>query len=180
MKYLPRLSVAVLAIVGLVAISAGTAQAQTPELTDEQRTMIVTNCVSIKNTLNQLKATDALLRVNRGQVYEALSSKLMDRFNSRLSNNQLDTKGFVSLRTSYDEQLDRFRADYEQYARQLESAIRIDCANDPDAFHDAVASARTMRTVVHEDVKKLHGYIDDYRSGVVDFKTNFERLAGDE
>ncbi len=180
MKYLPRFLIVALAIIGLASVYSATAQAQMTELTDEQRARVVTNCVSIKNTLNQLKATDALLRVNRGQVYEALSSKLMDRFNSRLDNNDLEIKGFVSLKSSYDDQLDTFRSDYDQYARQLGVAIAVDCAKEPDAFHRAIESARTKRALLHEDVKRLHGSIDDYRSGVVDFRTNFERLAGEE
>lgn len=154
------------------------AQAQAPApLTDEQRARVVSNCTTIKNTLNQLRASDALLRVNRGQSYETLSSRLMDTFNARLSGNGLDAKGMLSVTSTYDANLAAFRTAYQSYERQLVAAIRIDCAKEPDAFHAAIADARTKRGAVHTQVLKLHQSIDDYKTVVTDFYEDYKRVA---
>ena len=103
----------------LVSLGLLLAFASTPaaaeDLTPEQADRVRTNCVSIKNSLNQLHASDALLRVNRGQVYESMATKLMDTFNARLSNNRLDNKAMTAATTSYRAALATFRSDYIAY-----------------------------------------------------------------
>lgn len=162
-----------LSVIGLTTASAQTI------LTEEQLGRISANCLSIKNTLNQLHASDALLRVNRGQIYEAMSTKLMDRFNARLSGNDLDARGTIAVTTSYRTALATFRTDYQAYERQLSTAIKIDCNQKPADFHNAIEDARTKRDKVHDDVIRLHQYIDDYRSAVNDFYINFQRISGE-
>lgn len=164
---------------GVVYLGVQSVQAQAT-LSEEQRERIRTNCVTIKNTLNQLKVSDALLRVNRGQIYESMSSKLMDNFNARVSNNNLDNRGLVAVSSGYDSALNNFRSDYQAYERQLSSAIRIDCSQDPDAFHFAIENTRALRQEVNDDVQRLHEYIDDYRAAVNDFRLNFERTSEEE
>ena len=177
MKYRLVSTVLVLTIVSAaVFIGVRQASAQTT-LTDAQREAIRTNCVSIKNTLNQLKVSDALLRVNRGQVYESMRSKLMDRFNGRLESKSLDNRGVVVVTGSYASTLEAFRVNYVTYERQLATTLRIDCSEDPDSFRAALQLAREKRTVVHEDVKRLHQLIDDYRNAAADFRLNFERVS---
>lgn len=144
-------------------------------ITDQQRDAIRTNCTAIKNTLNQLKVSDALLRVNRGQLYESMRSRLMEPFNNRLSSNNLDARSVEAVTGSYSTQLSNFRTHYQDYERQLSDAIRIDCENDPDGFYLAVENARTKRTTVNEDVLRLHQLIDDYRASVSDFILNFDQ-----
>ena len=154
------------------------AQSQVEQLTDEQRARIVTNCTSMKNTLNQLKASDALLRVNRGQTYESLSNRLMGSFNARLSNNSLDAKGMLSVTKSYNVTLNTFRTAYTAYERQLVATIRIDCTKYPDEFHAATQDARTKRAAVHDQVTALHQQIDSYRTVVNDFYQDYKRISG--
>src|SRR5690606_19742079 len=122
-------------------------------------------------------ASDALLRVNRGQIYESLASKLMDRFNDRLGSNSLDNKAMLTVTGSYRTQLNTFRSDYISYEQKLAAALAIDCTNRPAEFHTTVQEARKLRSTVHSDVVKLHQYIDDYRSSVGDFFLNYERVA---
>jgi len=173
-----------LGLVAFALIAASLLSIVTPknssaaELSDEQINRIKANCLSIKSSLNQLHASDALLRVNRGQIYESMGTKLMDTFNSRLSNNGLDNKGLVSVAVQYQAALTTFRLDYQAYEQQLSSVIRIDCTKEPVAFHTALEEARTRRTIVHTDVGRLNQYIDDYRSAVKDFMLNFERVTG--
>lgn len=148
------------------------------DLTPEQINLIKANCLSIKGSLNQLHASDALLRVNRGQIYESMGTKLMSSFNSRLSNNSLDNKGLVAVTTSYQTALATFRTDYQAYEQQLSSTIRVDCVKDPGAFHDSLEVSRAKRAVVRTDIVRLNQYINDYRSAVNDFMLNFERVTG--
>ena len=167
------------ALAAVLFVTAVTSQvsAQSAEIEVSRLQSISENCVSIKNTLNQLHASDALLRVNRGQVYESMASRMMDKFNTRLSSNSLDAKATVSVTTGYRTALDTFRKDYQAYERQLSVAIKIDCRENPGLFAVAIDDARSKRKVVHEDVQKLHQYIDDYRSAVGDFLINFERVG---
>lgn len=169
----------------LIALTAATllpvlafSTAQAEELSPDQISRIQSNCLSIKGSLAQLHASDALLRVNRGQIYESIGTKLMDSFNARLSNNSLDNKGLVTVSTDYQKSLTTFRSDYQAYEQQLSSAIKIDCTKDPTSFHEALLNARTKRSTVHEDIVKMNQYIDDYRSAVSDFMLNFERVTG--
>lgn len=163
----------------LACATVPSAFAQTT-LTAEQEQKISANCTSIKASLNQLKATDALLRVNRGQVYEAMATKLMDRFNSRLSTNNLDATGPSLITGNYRSALESFRSDYSTYERLLVAAIKVDCTHQPAEFHAAVELARDARSTVHDDVTRLHRIIDDYRLAVGDFLLNYARVAGDE
>lgn len=147
-------------------------------LSQQQLQHISDNCLSIKSTLNQLHASDALLRVNRGQLYESVGSKLMNNFNARLSNNSLDNKGLVVVTNDYQTMLTSFRNDYTSYERQLSAAIQINCDTQPSEFHTAVEDARTKRDKLHTDVGRLNQYIDDYRSAVNDFLINYQRTSG--
>lgn len=158
---------------GSLAVHAQSA----PTLTDDQKQKIVSNCVSIKSSLAQLHASDALLRVNRGQIYESVGTKLMDRFNDRLGSNNLDNKAMLTVTNNYRSQLNSFRSDYISYEQKLSAALDIDCTAKPTDFYNTLEDARTLRNTVHTDVIKLHQIIDDYRSSVGDFLLNYERVA---
>lgn len=169
--------IAIAALTVLLGITAQSVHAQSATLTQDQIDHIQSNCTSIKSTLNQLHASDALLRVNRGQVYESMASKLMDPFNARLGNNRLDSKATSVVTASYRTGLDTFRTDYKNYEEKLSAAINIDCTKQPEAFYTSLEAARTLRTKVHDDITKLNRYIDDFRSAVGDFLLNYERLS---
>lgn len=162
-------------VVSTVVVPLASAQAV---LTDDQRQQIRSQCVSIKSGLTQLKVSDALLRVNRGQLYESISAKLMDVFNGRVSGNGLDSRGLLAVTSSYDTALRTFQEAYTTYERQLSSAIAIDCSRDPDAFHAAIATAREDRQAVNEATDRINRLLGDYRSAVNDFRTNFQRVSG--
>lgn len=168
-----------LLVIGIAIVwSAAMTQAQSPSpLTDAQRQQIIENCVPAKSTLTQLHASDALLRVNRGQLYESTASKFMDRFNDRLGSNSLDNKAMTTVTGSYRTQLTTFRSDYIEYERKLSAALAVDCTTKPVEFYSIVEEARTLRKKVHNDVNKLHQLIDDYRSSVGTFLVNYERLS---
>lgn len=156
----------------------GVASAQTTPMTDEQIGRIRVSCLSTKSTLNRLHANDALLRVNRGQIYESMSTKLMTQFNNRATNNHFDTKSLSAVTQSYGTALAEFRIDYMSYEVQLANAINIDCTKEPVSFYDAVALAKTNRAQVHADVVKLHQYIDEYNAAFDVFTAAFSKNNG--
>lgn len=148
-----------------------------PTLTQEEQNRVIASCVSVKSTINQLHVSDALLRVNRGQIYESMATNLMDKFNDRLSSNRLDNKAMTTVTGSYRTALTKFRTDYIAYEQKLSQTLRIDCATKPVEFYTTLEEARKLRTEVHSDVQKLHQYVDDYRKSTGDFLLNYERLS---
>lgn len=149
------------------------ASAQNDEPTSGQIQLVRENCLSLKSTLNQLHASDALLRVNMGQLYESLSIKLMSGFNDRVVNNNLNNDSLVSTTKTYNSALDDFRTDYQTYEEQLSSAINIDCSSHPASFYDAISLARTYRNHVHADVLKLNQSISQYQSAIDQFENDY-------
>jgi len=177
MKSLSRsLTFAALAVTVLSFVSLAPAHAD--PLTPDQSQHIVSTCTSMKSTLNQLHVSDTLLRVNRGQFYESMSSKLMTKFNARLSNNGIDNNAFVTITNDYSTALNNFRIDYISYEQQLTNTINIDCTKQPSTFNDAVMQARTLRNKVHDDVTNLNSQITSYQTGVNAFLGTYDQPAG--
>ncbi|HEU4830802.1 MAG TPA: hypothetical protein VFS65_01360 [Candidatus Saccharimonadales bacterium] len=150
------------------------ATAQSAPITDQQIERIKGSCLSAKNTLNQLHSSDALLRVNGGQVYESIASKLMKQFNGRVSYNNFDSTDFTVTTGIYERTLDEFRLKYKAYEEQLSKALEIDCSKQPVAFYDAVALSREKRAEVHAEVVKLHTSIDDYQTVFDQFSKQYQ------
>lgn len=145
--------------------------------TQQQVELIRSRCPSIKNTLHQLHASDALLRVNRGRVYESTLTRLMDRLNSRLDSNNFGNVNLVSTAGLYKRSLDRFRSNYKAYEEQLSVTLDIDCAKQPELFYQSVMSAREKRKTVHGDVLALNLYIDKYKQDVLQFEKDYRFIS---
>lgn len=145
------------------------AEAEAP-MTEAHITRIRNNCVEAQSSLSQLHTSDALLRVNRGQLYESISTKLMAPLNSRIALNKLDGASLVSTTVSYETTLDKFRSDYQRYDETLSKALDINCVNQPVSFYDSVQLARDERKKVHADIVSLQALIERY-------KANFETFA---
>lgn len=173
-----RLFLLPLLVLGISFAWAGVVSAQsTDSLTEERVERVRVNCTSIKSAANQLHASDGLLRVNRGQMYVSMASSLMDKFNDRLGSNNLDNKAMTTVTSNYRSAFTTFYNDYIKYEQKLSEALRIDCNTKPAEFFNTLQDARKLRATVHEDVKKLHQHIDDYRSSVNGFLINYERLS---
>jgi len=172
------LSVLLFVITFVGATSYLNVSAQDNPISNEQINRIYTNCTLTKNTLNQIHASDALLRVNMGQIYESMSNKLMTRFNNRVANNNFDNKSLKSVTDSYNSTLDTFRTDYKRYEEHLTAAINIDCKKQPVSFYDAISSARSDRGRVHNDIVKINQFIDQYQLAVGEFEKNYIDIAG--
>lgn len=162
--------------VGTLALFAGS-PAHAEDLTPDQTERVKANCVSIKTSLSQLHTSDALLRVNRGQVYLSLANNLMDTFNARLGSNRLDNRAMVTSATNYRSTFRDFYNNYISYEQKLAETLRTDCVAQPNTFYNLLQEARELRLKVHGDVQRLHQHIDDYRTSVSAFLLNYERVS---
>lgn len=144
-----------------------------PALGDAHKKRIVTNCTSATSSLRQLHRSDASLRVNRGQMYEYIGTKLMAHLNSRLAVNRLDGGKLIDEAARYDKMLTNFRAAYRTYEQQLSAVLRIDCKQQPEAFYYGVTDVRRKRADVYEQTTNLNRIIDDYYEGFKKFSTEY-------
>lgn len=180
-----KLSVRILMLIVMLMIAASPLSvlkvaAQDAPITDTQISRIRGNCVTALNTLNQLHASDGLLRVNRGQLYESISSKLMVQFNTRVSRAGYDISSLKSITTNYQKQLDTFRNDYQTYEEKLSSTLEIKCSKQPVEFLNSVEEARDDRNKVHDDTVQLNQYISDYQGAITTFENRFNQPVNEE
>ncbi len=165
--------VAVAGMTLLMSISRVHADSHTP-LSGSHKQQIISNCTSVKSSLNQLHRSDASLRVNRGQMYEVVGTKLMARLNGRLVANRLDASTLVSTAARYDTALLNFRDTYKRYEEQLSTLLRVDCTKQPETFYRALLDVRAKRTEVHKSVTNLNSIMSDYHQDFIDFSNEYE------
>lgn len=160
-------------LVGVSFVLSHSARAQQAALTDEHKQRIVANCVSAKASLQRLHRSDAQLRVNRGQLYEFVSAKLMAPLNSRLAMNSLDAADLVSTAAEYETALQQFRATYKTYEESLSAALRIDCTRQPSEFYEAVVVARQNRSLAHEAVIEVGRLAQEFYQSFGQFDSSY-------
>lgn len=159
------------AVLATVQVSAQ----QSIPITNEHIQRIKDNCRAADGTLTQLHASDALLRVNRGQLYDLISTKLMARMNSRLAMNRLDASRLISVTANFDRTLNDFRSHYRSYEERLSATLRIDCRQKPVEFYESVRQSRELREKVNQAVRNLGQYIVEYDHEFETFRTNFRQ-----
>jgi hypothetical protein len=152
-------------VVGVLFSGAVKAEDSAP-MTEEHIARIRNNCVDTQSILTQLHATDAGLRVDRGQLYESIATKLMGPFNSRLVLNRINEETLLSTASEYEKQLQTFRLHYQQYEEAMSATLRINCVNQPVAFYDSVVDTREKRRLTHDSVVELHRTIQKYSAAV--------------
>lgn len=165
------------ALLGGVATVARAQEAPAAPMTDEHIARIKANCSAAKVTMSRLHASDALLRVNRGQLFESISTKLMAPFNSRVALNQLDSGKLVSITSGYGKELDGFRTDYQHYEEAMSQLLQLDCEKQPVTFYDGVANVRTKRAAVHARAEALQKATRDYKEAFEAFAVSFKEGA---
>lgn len=172
-----RLStVLVLLAAGVFFMNTSVAAQQSMPMTNEHIQRIKENCVAATQTLRQIRASDGLLRVNRGQLYDLISTKLMAPMNSRLAINRLDASQLISTTVSFDRTLNDFRANYQAYGEQLSVTIRIDCQKKPVEFYESVKKAREQRAKLNELTKGLAHYITQYDQKFNEFRSSHREI----
>jgi hypothetical protein len=148
--------------------------AQSTTMTEAHIERIKANCIDAQASLTQLHTSDALLRVNRGRMYESIATKLMVPFNSRVTSNQLDGKSLIDIYTTYEKHLAEFRSNYQSYEQSMSETLRINCQNQPVSFYDKVNATSELRKRVHTSVVALHKAINDYKIAFDAFAKKFE------
>lgn len=144
--------------------------AQSTPMTEAHIEKIRANCQTARSALSRVHASDGVLRVNLGPLYESISTKLMAPFNSRVALNKYDGAKLVEQTASYEKQLNDFRTDYKAYEESMSRTLRINCQNEPVAFYDSVAETREKRRLVNQRTMQLQKTIQEY-------KNTFEVLA---
>lgn len=153
-----------------------TTSAQSTAITQNQYDLITSNCTTLKATLNQLHSSDALLRVNVGQTYESILTKLMKRFNERVANNNLNGDDLEVVAADFEAKLNNFRNDYVVYERQLSLVIGIDCQLEPQTFYNNLSMAQAYRSKLHQDVLDLNQLMDKYSVTIDAFKASNQSI----
>jgi len=161
-RFILLLTAAMLLTAGSLLIVRA-AKAQSVPMTEVHIQRIRSNCIDAQSTLNQLHKSDGLLRVNRGQLYESISTKLMAPLNSRITLNKLDGATLVSVTATYENQLEDFRLKYQSYEEAMSRTLKLNCQNQPVAFYDSVGETREKRKLVHDSTVVLQTTIQKYK-----------------
>lgn len=178
MKYFQRLLLFLAITLSAVGIIQTTAFADDGDtITDAQLVQIRTRCSEIQTMLSHVHANDALLRVNRGQLYERISTKLMAPLNSRIVLNKLDSTALVTVTTKYETDLKKFRATYQAYEELLSDTMKINCVNQPTRFYDNLQQARVKRSEVHRSTQDLTADIVEYKKAFDEFARPYKEDA---
>ncbi len=159
-------------VTGIFA-AAPVAKAEETRMTESHIERIKSNCVEAQTQLSRIHTNDALLRVNRGQLYERLLTKLMSPFNSRVALNNLNGASLVATTATYEQQLMEFRANYQQYEEAMSATLKINCINQPVAFYDSVTDVRMKRSQVHVNTQQLQRTIEAYSAEFASFVVSF-------
>jgi len=156
-------------LAGSALLAGSPALAESGPVTDQQLVQIRARCSEVQAMLSRVHANDALLRVNRGQLYERLSTKLTVPLNSRIVLNRLDGSSLLSVTSRYEQHLNDFRAYYQTYEEQLSATMRINCTKQPAKFYESLQVAREKRQVVHDSAQQLAKDIGEYKQAFTEF-----------
>lgn len=124
------------------------------------------NCASVQSTLSRLHTSDTLLRVNTGQRYNDISSRLMARFNSRLAINRIDSTKLVEISSRFEKEIGVFTENYSDYESLLSSMMKVSCKNNPTGFYAKLLSTRDARHKLSVSVDSMNDSINEYRMAV--------------
>ncbi len=148
-------------------------------LSDDQVALVRQNCVAAQASLERILATDGLLRVNLGQQFESISSRLMTPMNGRIAVNKLDGIDLAKTTVDFNKELDVFRKEYQDYKQTIQDATQTNCVDKPVGFYDQVSSARKERALVHDSVTRLQGYVKQYSDQLAVFSAKVQAAAKD-
>lgn len=153
-----------LALLAAVFTPIASLQAAPVPLTDAKIENIRQNCISAQVALQRIQRSDAATRVNRGQTYEVILTRLMSPFNGRLAFNRLDEAStFTTSTKKYEQAVDKFKQDYAEYEDLLSRVLRIKCQNQPVTFYDTLTEAREARAQVAKDIVEVAKILQEYR-----------------
>lgn len=175
-----KISLIIVAMVVTLTGGVATAQEQSPLILDDaQISHIRTRCVDVQSFLSRLRANDGLRRVNLGQQYETISTRLMAPMNSRIALNKLDGVELTQTAVDFNTKLDVFRESYRDYEKALTSTIDMKCKDQPVTFYDSVMTARTKRVAVKQSMAELSALLQQYNSQFDQFTQKALQKSGE-
>ncbi len=130
---------------------------------------ITMDCLAVKFKLSKVHENDGLNRVNLGQLYDAMSTKLMGQLNSRIVSNHLDGSSLVKTAADFQMTLNKFKNDYQTYEEQMSALIKSDCSSQPMIFYRNLENVQRLRTYVNNDVVQLNRLMTTYQDEVQTF-----------
>jgi hypothetical protein len=149
----------------IVALIPLAAWAQQSTLTSSHIEKIRQNCVSAQVTLQRVQYSDVAIRINRGQSYDGVLSKLMAPFNSRVALNRLDQAPQLTDKTNTIEAaVADFKRHYVEYEDTLSATLAIKCQDRPVAFYDSLNHTRELREMLANDTKRIQVAVNEYMS----------------
>lgn len=170
-----------LVTLGLILGAARSAQAtDTVALPKSQLDSIRATCVESQSILRQISSSDTLMRVNQGQRYEQMASRLMAPMNSRIALNQFDGHDLLSTTSDYGKTLSTFRDKFRSYDKALSNAIDVDCRDHPQEYYDTVTDARDKRQELRQAVVELNDLLKQYRKQFKAFADSLEEQVDEK
>lgn len=168
---------------GFLVIAHNNAIAQEASGEAESTEVIVSkiqhNCSDLKANLRQIHTNDALIRVNSGQIYNSIATKLMARLNSRLSINRLDGAVLIDTTSKFEKLRTNFATQYNNYDNTMADLLHIDCKKSPAEFYNKLQETRKLRSELAVTANQLAEYIATYRQGVVDLSAQIKGGPGE-
>lgn len=123
--------------------------------------VIATTCTTAQSVLNQIQKADIGSRINRGHDYNEILD-LMFAMNARLSVNKIAAPSLTDLALQFEQNLAKFRTNYDSYDDTLTNTLKIKCVDNPMGFYDKLETTRATRELLRQDITTLSGNIDDY------------------
>lgn len=159
-------------IVLSLAFAHQTSAAENPGLSPEKLADIKASCVNVQVILQKIQYNDAATRVNRGQGYENLMTRMMIPMNSRTAINGFNSSAaeLADITTRYQQVFSTFKNNYENYDDALADALRVKCQQEPADFYNSLTEARQQRVNLSSDIATLSQLIEEYRQAVIKLK----------
>ena len=146
------------------------AEGEEVQITNEQRSVIMDHCDTIKDNLKSLQRTDSRARVYLGRYYETILTNFITPLNLRLVENNISNTKLLENQTNFVAKRTDFTNDYIIYQQALEELVNVDCKAEPEKFYEKLLVAREKRKIVNKDVSKLRAFTSEQQKLVEGLK----------
>lgn len=126
-------------------------------------------CQQVKTRLKQIKLSDAVTRVNYGQVYESLNVNVMTPTNLRLVANNLNPVDLLIITDNYQKQFTQFRQNYLNYEEKLSQTLEMSCDQNPTQLISSLSELRQLRQKLNTNTKSLRQLAGEYQTKFKEF-----------
>ena len=157
-------------LMGTPVLAESASLSSAKKATERQEQKIIRECTSIKNQISRLRSNDALTRVNLGQNYEVISSRLMANLNTRIVSSKLNGSELVAISAEFSENINYFRENYQIYERELTKLSQMNCSKDAGKFYDQLEIIRYYRGELNFNTTKLHEIAEEYQEALERFE----------